>query len=118
MNDFATHASAMQAVQNRLGDDCPTITWNGVAYKLIPGSAVRRMDLGPGGFRLNADFMADALASTFADGQTITNSATLKAAMLQTPIGYLGDDYKVEAVHISPGGLQVRIEANSLTQGA
>ena len=118
MNDYAVHANAMAQIQRRLGDSCPIIIWNAMSYALIPGSATRRADLGSGGFALNADLSCEALVSTFADGDTITDARSLKNALLQTPVAYLGDVYKVQSVYISPGGLQVRIEANGISQGA
>ena len=118
MNDFATHARAMQQVQDRLAGDCPVISWNGDDYKLIPGSASRRADLAPGGFQLNADFQCDALVATFIDGDTVTDAESLKDALLQRRIAYQGDFYKVDSVRILPGALQVRIECSSLGQNA
>ena len=104
----------MASFQKRLGDDCPEITWNGEDYPLVPGSAALRKDLGSGGFKMNADLAADVLVSSF----PFLDAPTLKNAMLQTALVYLGDVYKVEAVTIYPGGLQVRLEANALAQNA
>lgn len=117
MNDFASHARRMAQVQSRLADDCPSITWNGESYLLIPGSVRREQDLVSGGFTNRATLSCEALVSTFIS-DTIEDATALETAMLRTPIGYLGKVYQVEAVHISPGGLQARIEATALEQGA
>ena len=117
MNDFATHARAMGMVQSRLADDCPTIAWNSQTYKLIPGSVRREQDLASGGFTNRATLSCEALVSTFLS-DTIADSTALEAALQRTPIGYLGRQYQVEAIHISPGGLQARIEATAIEQGA
>ena len=117
MNDFATHARAMGMVQDRLADDCPTIKWNAQTYKLIPGSVRREQDLASGGFTNRATLSCEALVSSFLC-DTIADGTALEKAMLRTAITYLGCDYQVEAVHISPGGLQARIEAAAIEQGA
>jgi hypothetical protein len=117
MNDFATHVIGFAAIQNRLGADCPVVTWDDLDFKVIPGSTRRRRDLGPGGFNLNSDFQFEALVSTFANGLTITDAHTLKDQLLQTRLGYLGDEYKPIAVTVRPGGLHVLVECNSLSQG-
>lgn len=104
-------------MQDRLGDACPVIRWNGNDYRIIPDSASRRADLAPGGFQLNADLVFEALTETFLGG-SIADATALKTAILQRKISYLGDDYKVDDVRIRPGGLQVRLECSSLGQNA
>jgi hypothetical protein len=118
MNDYATHAGGMASLQSRLGADCPTVTWNNQVYQIIPGSTMRRADLAPGGFQMNADLRFEALVSTFANGGTITDATSLKNTLLSTPVAYQGDVYKVDAVGIRPGGLQVIVECKSIVQNA
>jgi len=114
MNDYAANARALGWLQGRLGSACPVVTWAGVDYEIIPDSAARRQDLVAGGCDLNADLQFEVLISTFG----YTDPQAFKGALLQRAIQYLGDDYKVQAVNIRPGGLQALIEANSLTQNA
>lgn len=117
MNDFQVHARAMQQLQARLDGACPVITWGNVDYAIIPGSAIRRKDLSPGGFQLNADLRFDALVSTFSSA-SVADATSLKSKLLRTPIQYLGDDYQVSSVAILPGGLQITVECVSLVQKA
>jgi len=114
MGYYAKHAASMAAMEARLADELPVIAWNGQNYPLIPGTAQRRQDLVAGGFDLNADLKWNALVSSFG----AMDATALKAAMLQTQIAYLGDNYKVMAIGILPGGLIISAECNSLTQGA
>jgi hypothetical protein len=124
MNYYATHARGLGAVQARLAGDCPVVTWAGKEWLVVPGSAVRRKDLddGGGGFQLNADFRFEALVGQFltAPGATpeVLDATGLEQAMLQTEIGYLGESYKAVAMHVGPGALVVRVDCNSLGQGA
>jgi hypothetical protein len=117
MNDYATHARSVKAFQDRLGDACPVIAWARKEYKIIPNTALRRQDLNSGGMQLNADLRFEVLVETF-QSDTITDAASLKDALLQTEIGYLGDAYKVEQVGIRPGELHVVVDCNSLYQNA
>lgn len=127
MNDYATHARAFGTVQDRMGDDCPVISWADQDFKVIPGSAIRRKDLNSGGFALNADFVFEVLVSAFLNQtfvamngstSTITTARDLKSALLQKPIGYLGDTYKADSVEILPGGFQLSVECNALNQNS
>jgi len=114
MNYYGRHAAALASTQTRLGNTLPTITWAGKVWPIVPGSAQRRQDLASGGFQLNADFVFEALVSTFGP----QNATALKASMLQTPITYLGGDYKAIQVSIKPGGQVIRVECNSAIQNA
>lgn len=117
MNHFAIHASGLQAVVNELGSDCPVITWNGADRKVLPGTAVRRKDLSDGGYSLNADFSCNVLVSQLVDA-TYTTAKAVCDVMGQTPLTYLGDDYKIISVSRSAGDLFFTVQANSLNQGA
>jgi hypothetical protein len=117
MNDYAVHARSLAAAKARLGDDCPVVTWGGRDYPVIPGSAARRQDLAAGGFQLNADFHFEALVSDWLTN-AIPDVKQLKGRLLQTPVGYLGSDYKPISVTIRPGGLQMLVDCNSTGQNA
>lgn len=123
MSPYAYHALALATMQRVLGPDCPVVGWNDKPdWQIIPGSAKRRQDLADGGFQLNADFLFEALVSTFAGALTaagpVVTATDLKGALLNTAIVYLGDKYKAVAVHIRPGGLQVGVHCNGFDQGA
>lgn len=117
MDYYTHHSRSAAATQTRLGDTCPVITWSNKNYPIIPGSATRRKDLATGGFQLNADFRFEALVSSFLSA-TIPDAETLHSALLQTFIGYLGDEYKVIAVLVHAGGQQIAVECNSASQGS
>lgn len=115
MNPYLIHSQSLAALQVEQADACPVVTWAGADRLVLPGTAILRKDLANGsGFQLNADFVFTALIASW--GQT--NAQTLKAAILQTTVTYLGDLYKAISVHIAPGGLQVHVECNSLNQRA
>jgi hypothetical protein len=113
MDYYGHNAASVAATQARLGSTCPSVSWQGVPRPIIPGSAMRRMDLAVGGFQMNADLRFDALVSRFG-----TDATGVKNVLLQTPLSYLGDTYKVEGVTILPGGLQISVECNSIFQRA
>lgn len=117
MNPLLDHANGVSELQRELGDDCPVITWARRDYKILPGSAVRRQDLAPGGFQLNADLRFVALVETFLSS-SIANADDLQDAMQNTVFTYLGQNYKATSVSIAMGGLQVTVEANSAVQNA
>lgn len=121
MNYYAKHANSLQAVQGRLSTDCPVIIWSGNQYMAIPGTAARRQDLVAGGLALNADLRFEILVAPFLDGVNLIDAQTLKNALLGansagTEVQYLGDRYKTVSVTISPGGLQLTVECNSISQ--
>lgn len=117
MNEYAIHARALANLQTRLGDECPSIIWGATEYLIIPNSALRRGDLGPGGLTLNADLQFEALVSEFLsdDLPTVTD---VKDEMLATRLEYLNDEYKIDAVNIRPGGLQIQVQCTSVGQRA
>lgn len=120
VNPYQIHAQGIAAVQTEQGNACPQITWGGVNYLLLPGTAMRQKELAMGGFNLNADFVFTALVSTFlnatANGAVVTDAGSLKSAFLQSPFTYLGDIYKGVNVWLLAGGLQIHVEANSISQ--
>lgn len=107
----------MAKVEAMLGDALPVFQWRNQNWNIIPGSATRRKDLDGGGFSLNADFRFNALVSQFISS-TIPDATALKAKLLQTNIGYLGDGYRVTDVAILPGGYQITVDAASDVQNA
>ncbi len=100
-----------------LGADCPIFTWGQDSYKMIPGSTVNRKSLGDGGFSLSADLKFHCLTAQFLS-EDVTDATGVKDALEQQKIVYLGDQFKIQAVTIAPGGFQLMVEANALNQGA
>lgn len=117
MNDYAYHAQGLGYLQTRLADSCPVVTWGNEDYIAIPSTAIRRGDLSQGGIQLNADLKFEALVAQFLT-DTIKNAGDLRTAMLLTRISYLGDTYKIDSVHIRPGGFQVGVECTAEGQKA
>lgn len=100
-----------------MADSCPIITWGNQNYLAIPNTAIRRGDLAHGGIQLNADFKFECLVAQFLTNVIVT-VGDLRTAMLMTRVSYLGDTYKIDAVHIRPGGLQIGVECTSEAQKA
>ncbi len=117
MNYYAKHARSLDSMQTRMGDSCPEFEWDDQTWKIIPGTAIRRADLSEGGIQLNADLRFEALVAQFLDDE-IQNVTDLEEAFRNTPIGYLGQNYKVKSVGVRPGGLSVVVECNGADQGA
>jgi hypothetical protein len=117
MDYHAKFAASLAATQARLGDTCPMITWAGKDYAILPGSAMRRKELGVGGFDPNADLKFQAHLALFLT-DTIANAMALEAAMLQTEVGYLGHRYKAISMRVMPGQLIIEVECNALSQRA
>lgn len=113
MSLYDTHAAALAATQTILGEACPTITWSNAQWIMVPNSAQRRKDLHAGGFSLNADLVFEVLVAQFGESAT-----TVASHMLQTPIGYLGRTYKADQINIRPGGLQMQVVCNSISQNS
>ena len=118
MDYYARHAGSLAALQGRLDDSCPVFSWQGKDWKIVPGSALRRADLGGGGFSLNADLRFSALVQQFIDDGGYEDVNDFQTAFQQEVIGYLGAGYKVDSVSIMPGGLQVLVNCNSSSQNA
>lgn len=117
MNPYQSHANAFGATQDLLGDDCPIFTWNGTDYKTIPNTALLKKNLGYGGFQLDSDLKIWTLAAPFIT-TAIPDVITLKAAMLETFMSYLGYQYKITAVNVLGGATIIQIDANDANQGA
>ena len=133
MNLYAAHARALGKFQAKQGDSCSTFLWNGgnpilfdgtdSSWIISPNTAKTGDKLDTGGFRLEYDLRFSALAAQFyaqfpqPTPPSPTTPDQLKAAMFDTPMGYLGALYKITKVEIAPGGLVLTIDANAL-QGA
>ncbi len=117
MNEYSRHSKALAAVMNRMADSCPKFTWNNADWRIVPGTATQRGDLAAGGIVLNADLGFELLVSDFLS-QSIPDAVTLKNLLLQSPLTYQGDNYKVVSVGIRPGGQQLFVQANSADQAA
>ena len=107
----------MATQQAMMVDSLPSFRWRNRDWQIVPGSATRRKDLDGGGFSLNADFRFNALVAQFLS-DAIPDASALKAKLLQTGIGYLGDGYRVTDVAILPGGYQITVDAASDVQNA
>lgn len=82
------------------------VTWNGKAYPILPGSAVRGKDLGAGGFKLRSDLKFIARPEVFA----------APGPQLKQRVTYLGDEYRIDTMERMPGTVYVRFECNDPTQ--
>ena len=69
------------------------IIWNGKPYPILPGSAVRRKDLGAGGFKLRADLKIVIRRDIFPE----------PGPQLKQQITYLGDAYRIDTMGKMPG---------------
>ena len=115
VNPFKIHADSIASFQATMGTECPLVTILGKDVSVIPGTAMLRKDLSPGGFQMNADFVFTVLVASFGPG---SNAVDIKNKTLQRQISYLGDAYKVASVSILAGGFQLHFEANSINQNA
>lgn len=106
-NVFERHAQGVEAVQNYHGDNCPTFTWAGETYKLLPGSAIRRSKMGTGGFQLDCDLQFCALAAQF--GENVPSDGAV--------IQYADTEWRIAEVHHFPGGQLLRFTCNHRHQG-
>jgi hypothetical protein len=115
MNAFEIHAAAM-GVAEKLTGACPVFTWAGKNWQIIPTGAMLKKPLGIGGFGLDSDIRLFALVNQFAQSGYATAQAVKDAMLPETPMQYLGDNYKIESVDILPGALIIVIGANSIAQ--
>ena len=76
-----------------------------------------KQPLETGGFGQIFDLKFSILVAPFLIGG-ITTAEALREIMLNTPIGYLGASYKIEAVTVYPTGLVMTIGANALNTDA
>ena len=121
MNPYWVHAKAFGLLQKSIGHDgdkCPQITWGGVAYNIVPRSAVLKQDLAIGGFSPVFTLRFTARVADFANGTTIQTIDDVCEAMLNRQIVYQGENYKVTSASAEPGGFLFTVEANALNEGA
>jgi hypothetical protein len=110
MSIYSEHAAALAELQAEQGADCPAIWFNGALIKVLPGSASLRTENGIGGDGLFYDLQFTALLADF--GGVIPESN----APFNYP-GQNGDAYKISSVQPAPGQFQIRIKANSASEG-
>ena len=105
---YQLHADGIRQVQDYLGTACPVFTWSGADWLAMPDSVMRRKDLGPGGFALDADLTMTVLLAQFGSSQP---------ALKQT-LFYMGMVYRIDAITHSPGGYQAELKCNDAAAGA
>ena len=108
MTAYARHAASLKAVQDYHGEACPVIGYDGRSIPVLPGSAARRKDLGPGGYHLDCDLSFVTNLDRFGS----------KQPTLKETITYMGDSYRVTAIHKLAGGLTARFECVDTNAGA
>lgn len=110
MSYYDTHAAAMQATQNLLGEACPTFQWQGSDWKIVPDSVSLEKNLRQGGFTFDTpNILAfHALALQFGDSEPEP----------QQEMTYLGREYQIDTKQILPGGLIIRYVCSDKHRGA
>lgn len=118
-NVFQHTADQVQAIQNGLGDACPSIVWayTNQKYLIIPGTALNNRPLRGGGISYLYDFQCDLIVSQFLNAQ-IPDVKTLVQKMMNSTFVYLGDNYKFWNVHILAGATMIRAQSNAQNQKA
>ena len=81
----------------------------------MPNAADLKKSLAVSGWGFDFQLVLFATVDQFAQNGYAT-ADTLVEAMLQTPMQYLGEDFKIEGVKILTGGTIIVIGANSLNQ--
>ena len=114
MNPYAIHAADLDSLKSEMGDDCPSFTWNGATWTILPGSVTNNKPLRAGGF----SNMVDLTFTTSINQFVGKDAATLKNTMLNTTFQYLGEPYKFQRITILSGATILKCEANSLNQNA
>lgn len=107
MSAFSEHADGLAEVAAELGSDCPVFTWDGDDYRCLPGGARFKRDNGVGGFEISSDLQLTCLTAPF--GETLPDAGE--------PLVYLGRDYTIASVTVSPAGYQMRINADLEAKG-
>jgi len=107
MSAYAEHAAGLAELCAELGDDCPTLEWNTLSIRILPGGVSLRSSNTSGGFSLDSDFSFSCLSADFGAALPSSNQ----------PIVYLGQKLKIDAVIVGPGGYQLTLKANHAAQG-
>lgn len=113
MDPWKYHAEGLRALQDEAGDSCPSMFYSGGAIPILPGGAMFKSANSPGGFSINADLQLTVLAADFGAGFDFDN---LEQQTFNYP-GQQGDLYRISGVIMAPNGYQVRILADSASEG-
>lgn len=106
MNLFEIHASGIRAVQEQLGDECPTLFHNGQLVKILPGGVRLKRETTPGGFSLDSDLQLTCLSADFKTPPTAKQT-------FKYP-GQNGTQYSITSVTTMAGGYQLRINGDEV----
>ena len=87
----------------RLTGACPQFTWDDTNWLAMPNAADLKKSLAVSGWGFDFQLVLFATVDQFAQNGYAT-ADTLVEAMLQTPMQYLGEDFKIEGVKILTGG--------------
>lgn len=117
MNPYKVQADDIVKLQAEQGAACPQFKWNGQWYKILPGSAQNNYPLRSGGFSFAFDLKFTAVVSQFLN-QKITDAGILAKTLANTPMLYLGQNWKIQNVTILAGATLIQVEANSKNQNA
>jgi hypothetical protein len=104
MNLFAIHAGGVKALQDALGDDCPTLFINGQLIKILPGGVKLKRENTSGGFSLDTDIQLTCLSADFKSQPQSRQTFTYP--------GEQGTRFNIVSVTVMPGGLQLRINGD------
>ena len=117
VNLYAGHARGLRMFQGLQGTTCPQFQWNSQTFNISPSSIVTKQPLVAGGWNQDFDLKFSFLTYQITNA-TAQTTEQLRAQMLNTPMVYLGANYKIEKITIAPNGLVFVIEANALDQNA
>lgn len=115
-NPFEDHADGLGELEAELGAECPTFTWAGKDWTVLPGGAMRRKPIDAGGFTVESDLQLTVRVWQFLS--LYQSAEALREQLLNTDFEYGGHRYTVETVTVAPGGHQIQIGANDGEQGA
>jgi len=113
MDIYAIHAGSLKDLQDEAGDSCPHMWYNGGVINILPGGATYKSSNSQGGLSIDADLSLTVLAADFGPGfdfDAMTNQ-TFNYPSQNGPL------YSVDSVVKSPNSYQVRILANSASEG-
>ena len=105
MNPYSDHAAGIRELIDELGDDCPTISYEGTTIKVLPDTSRTSSNLGLGGAGLDSDLEFTALLADFPE-----------TPVRNRKFAYSSRTYRVDNIHFAPGGEQVRISAVDANQ--
>lgn len=117
MNPYSVIASDLIKLQTEQGDACPTFTWNGKVWLMLPGSAENNYPLRSGGMSFVFDLKFTIVVSQFLSAKILDAPALVKV-MANTEFQYLGQDWKFVKGNILTGATMIDMMANSKNQNA